>query len=153
MPKTYHYTECGLDDVYLVNGFTIEHDDEYGDLLYIEDIDQLHKVLASRLLDCPRTLTGSEFRYLRVFLDLSQKRLGELLGQKEQNIGNWERSLQKAISNPSADRLLRAVVAEKLEENSKVGQLIEKIAEMDAHEATKLKFARDEENHQWKAVA
>lgn len=153
MSKPYHYTECGLQDVYLLNGFTIEHDEEYGDLLHIEGIDQLHATLARRLIDSPRPLTGGEFRYMRTFLDLSQRRLGELLGQGEQNIGNWERKPTKEISNVSADRLLRALVSEKLNEKSKLGRVIERLADMDSKEAGRLEFSRDETSHKWKAVA
>ena len=153
MAKIYHYTECGLDDVYLLNGFTIEHDDEYGELVFIEDVDRLHKTLARRLIDSARTLNGAEFRYLRVFLDLSQKRLGEFLRQKEQNIGNWERNRQKPVANETADLLLRAFAAERLNGHSKVGTLIEKLADADAHNAGQLRFERDPQSQAWKAVA
>lgn len=41
----HHYTTCGRDDVWLVNGY-IERDTVYGPAVAIVDIEQLHDIIA-----------------------------------------------------------------------------------------------------------
>ena len=43
--EPYHYTECGLDYVWLRNGFK-RHETPYGSGVAITEADQLHKVIA-----------------------------------------------------------------------------------------------------------
>lgn len=52
----YHYTESGLQNVYLVNGFTVETFDgeEYTS---IDDMNGLHKTIAAAIIDSPTPLT------------------------------------------------------------------------------------------------
>jgi hypothetical protein len=45
MAEPYQYRESGLDDVWLVNGFTIRDDPAYGPLIFISDIDGLHRAI------------------------------------------------------------------------------------------------------------
>ena len=45
----YHYTECGLDNVWLSNGYT-EKKTAYGKAVSISNADELHKILAEDLV-------------------------------------------------------------------------------------------------------
>jgi len=77
--SAYHYVQCGLDNVWLENGFqTI--DTPYGKQVKIDQADQLDAAIAEYLTRKPEPLTGAELRFLRLQLDLSQKRLGERAG-------------------------------------------------------------------------
>lgn len=63
-----HYTACGLDDVYLVNGFTREQIDGE-DAITIEDLDGLWKAIGLALVR-RKTLAPKEARFLRHHMDL-----------------------------------------------------------------------------------
>lgn len=86
----YHYTECGLDNVWLVNGFN-KKNTAYGQAVSITEANSLHQLLANHLINKPARLTGKEFRFLRVILKLSQAAVAKIQGVSEQNISLWER--------------------------------------------------------------
>lgn len=90
MNDRYHYTECGLDNVWLVNGFTL-HETEYGMGVSIVDARSLHEALGCALIKKEGRLTGKEFRFLRGLLGLSQGTLASIHGVTENTISNWER--------------------------------------------------------------
>ena len=104
--QLYHYTECGLENIYLLNGFNIDEDGS----LMIENIDDLHKAIANHVIRSQGLLNGSEIRFIRHYLDLSQKRLAELLGKDSQSVLRWENG--KTNITPTADRLLRAMLSD-----------------------------------------
>lgn len=87
----YHYTQCGLNNIFLQNGYDLK-ETPYGSGVSIHDADGLHRVIAMALVDKPKPLTGDEFRFLRIELDLSQKALGEYLGKTDQSVANWEKT-------------------------------------------------------------
>ena len=101
----YHYTQCGLDNVWLANGFEID-ETPYGRGMAIEDVKGLHAAIAAALVDKPGKLSGKEFRFLRSELDLSQARLGELMGREAQTVAGWEKKLEVG---DTADFLLRHI--------------------------------------------
>lgn len=101
----YHYTKSGLDNVWLVNGFH-EEETPYGLGVTIERVKELHAAIASALVDKAGALTGKEFRYIRRELELSQARLGELMGVTAQSVANWEKDHE--VKEPS-DFLLRHI--------------------------------------------
>jgi hypothetical protein len=57
------YTECGLDDVWLTSGFTVEVDPLYGTLITIRQEDDLCRAIGLRLVE--QALAGPEARFLR----------------------------------------------------------------------------------------
>lgn len=105
----YHYTECGLDYVYLVNGYIV-HDTEYGPAVEIERPDLLDRQIALTIVNQQRFLTGQEVRFLRGLLDLTQSELGELLGKDAQSVARWER--KRTEIPPTEDRALRQIYLE-----------------------------------------
>jgi DNA-binding transcriptional regulator YiaG len=152
--KTYHYKACGLDNVYLMNGFYIE-ETEYGPVISFEDIEGLHGLIAHRLVNHDHELSGKEFRFLRKELELSQKEIARLLGCDEQQIGRWERGEHKMAG--SADRLIRLLYQENYSKNPHVRDLLERIATLVQEEEqmqladSKLCFQRDSD--EWKLAA
>jgi putative transcriptional regulator len=128
--KPYHYTESGLDNVWLDNGVIVENDPDYGEVYAIQDLDGLHRIIGNDLIHLPRSLKGAEFRFLRRELDLSQKALAGLIGSNEQSVAKWEKARDKSIGNRVADRLLRLLYAESIDKPI-VKDLLEGLSELD----------------------
>ncbi len=62
--ELFHHVECGLDDVWLMNGFE-RHDSPCGQSTSIKDIDALHQAIGEHFGRNKRDLTGAEIRFLR----------------------------------------------------------------------------------------
>lgn len=137
----YHYTDSGLDNIYLVNGYSVERT-PYGEAISIDDLDGLHKVIGRWLVELPKPLVGSEFRFLRHELDLSQKKLAQIMGKTELSVGRWERSASKPVE-PLADRFIRLLYVECVA-NQPIKALIDRLAELDQLDHVK---CRVEERH------
>lgn len=152
--KYYHYTECGLDNIYLVNGFKItKHGDD--EEIFIHDMHGLHKAISMILIFKKGPLEGNEIKFIRTMLDLSQTRLAGLLGCGYQQILLWEKNKNK-ISKP-ADRLLRITLytyLNKEHDNGEVFSKINEIADLDASDAEqrdKIEFKEIKDS--WEMVA
>ena len=122
----YHYTECGLRNVWLANGFAIRKTN-YGEGVSIHDVDGLHRAIGRALANKPR-LTGSEIRFLRKEMSLSQRGLGELLGVADQSVALWEK---KGRLPKTADRLLRLIYVEHDNGNTPIVSFIKKVNDLD----------------------
>ena len=141
----YHYTESGLDNIYLLNGVnSIEED---GDTFTsINDLEQLHLQIAKTLVEKHSPLEAKEFKFLRVELNLSQKALAELLGVDSQTVARWEKG-ETTIPRGS-DVLLRAYYLESQAEDSKIALLLNTLAESETSEVmTRIEF--EEQDHHW----
>ncbi len=151
----YQYIESGLDNVWLENGFTIEHHRNYGELISISDVRGLHQAIGRWLVAQPRPLVGAEFRFLRVELDMSQKTLGLLLGTTEQSIAKWEKARDKPVANKAAERLLRLAYINYLDGRPEFSTVMDRLTQLDADIAAReLRLERDQTAHKWElAVA
>jgi len=109
---TYHYTMCGLDYVYLENGFQ-RHETDYGEGVSIDRSDDLDRAIARLVVTATTRLRGQEVRFFRALLHWSQTELANELGVKRITVTRWEAAPATPIPGP-ADRLLRLVVARKL---------------------------------------
>jgi putative transcriptional regulator len=125
----YHYTECGLDNVYLKNGFTI-HITAYGKGVSIDDTENLHRVIGQWVIALPKSLNGAELRFIRTELDMTQKDLAGILGTTEQTLRLWEKHRTNPIPSGPADRLLRAFYAEYLNGSASVIGMTERLAQL-----------------------
>jgi len=119
----YHYTECGLDNVWLENGYVTKQT-AYGVATSIDDAIGLHKVLAMELTQKLGKVTGKELRFMRTVLGMSQEGLSKCVGATEQSVSLWERTGKVP---QYADSILRLLVSEKLNGNNKVTDIIERI--------------------------
>jgi putative transcriptional regulator len=126
---TYHYTESGLDNVYLGNGYEV-HETPYGKGVSIQDTEGLHRVIGAWLISLPTPLNGAELRFLRLEMDMTQKNLAGIIGTTEQSLRLWEKGREKAIPG-TADRLLRAIYSEFSTGDGSVRRLVERLGELD----------------------
>jgi DNA-binding transcriptional regulator YiaG len=120
MSKYFQYTACGLDNVWLANGYKVKTT-RHGDAVAVNDVDGLHKLIAQTLIEKKGRLTGKEFRFLRTQLGLSQEALGALLDFSENAVSLWER---KDTVPAACDQWLRMSVLAKLEGNAKLADAI-----------------------------
>ena len=104
----YHYVESGLPNVWLSNGFVVK-ETAYGEAVAITDVKGLHDVIGKALAEKPAALTGSEFRFLRKELGLSQESLAEIVGVTGQAVAIWEKTDKVPTVN---DRYLRGLYLE-----------------------------------------
>lgn len=128
MRKGYHYTESGLTNVWLANGYEIRQT-KYGNGVAFQDIAGLHRCIA-RMLASKSRLTGAEIRFLRKELGLSQAKLGKLIGVTEQAVALWEK---KGRMPKAADRLLRLIYVEHDAGNVPIVRFIEELNDTDDH--------------------
>ena len=145
----YHYTECGLNYIYLKNGFD-EHDTPYGRAISIHDLDGLHRAIAMDIVKNRAVLSGDELRFLRIELGFSQKRLGDIVSRQAQTIALWEKGKQKI--HEGADKFVRLVVLDWLKETPHVVEFVDRVNELDRlrHECKRL-FSKTDD--QWSAAA
>lgn len=129
MKNGYHYAESGLTNVWLANGFTIRKT-KYGEGVSIHNLEGLHRALAQALANRPH-LTGTEVRFLRKEMGLSQRGLGELMGVTDQAVALWER---KGRLPKTADRLLRLICLEHDKGNAPIRATIQRINDMDSQD-------------------
>ncbi len=143
----YHYTECGLNNVWLVNGYR-EEETPYGPAVAIERADELHRAIALSLVKHKPRLSGGEFRFIRKELDLSQAALAHILGNDAQSVARWEKSGRVP---KMAERFLRALYREHAEGNAHIRELVERLNELDRERPAKLYFEETEAG--WRAKA
>lgn len=108
--QPYHYTECGLDYVYLTDGYTV-YETGYGPAIEVHNAPELDRKIALEIVRHQGSLTGQEVRFLRGLMDLTQQELGLLLGKDAQSIARWEKS--KTTLPKIEDIALRQIYLEK----------------------------------------
>ena len=148
--QEHHYRECGLDYVYLRNGFTFEQT-KYGKALSIHDVDGLHRAIGTYLIRDKKVLTGAEVRFLRHELDLSQRILGGLLDKSSQTVARWEKD-QIKIDGP-ADRLLRLLYEGHAGGKGRIKTLLQQLAELDNRIEEHVQFEDTDRGWQLRVVA
>lgn len=104
----YHYTGCGLPDVYLKNvkwtvcpkceEITVE----------IPRMAQLHRCIGWLVILKNSFLTGQEMIYLRKMLRKNQRQMAEMLGVGQVSLNRWERETRKGHTK-ATDTLFRLV--------------------------------------------
>ncbi len=130
--ELYRYKACGLDDVYLLNGYELV-ETGYGKGVQIENIQALHKAIALYLVRMQKPLKAKEFRFLRKQLDLTQKELGALMKVDAQTVARYEKA-ESEIPGPT-DFLLRMLCAIELMPSDKRDEFLEEIKNILAAEA------------------
>jgi DNA-binding transcriptional regulator YiaG len=136
---SYHYTDSGLDNVYLENGYTI-HQTPYGEGVSIEDTDGLHQAIGQWLVSLPKPLTGAECRFLRLEMSMTQRDLAGSLGLEEQAVRRWEKN-RDGHFNGAADRLLRVLYVSYCNGDGEIRTLVERLNQLDQVEYAQGRFA------------
>lgn len=144
----FHYNSCGLDNIYLVNGFNTVQTG-YGDATSIEDLDGLHEIIGRSLCALTRRLAPKEISYLRREMELRQLDIAEILGCTDQTVANWEKG--KSNIQKSPDAVLRHIYMESLGDNPEMSNLIKSIAGL-GRQMQDLEFKIDA-HHAWQAAA
>ncbi|TYL46512.1 helix-turn-helix domain-containing protein [Marinomonas sp. IMCC 4694] len=142
----YHYTECGLSNVFLKNGFVMEQVDGEN-YTSIDDINNLHNAIAQSLTDNHTALCPAEFKFLRIELNLSQKMLGYRFGVSEQTIARYEKG--QSVIPRTTDAALRSLFMETLEKASSVGYFLDLLSDAEAKQAAREILLEEVDNH-WK---
>ena len=89
-----HYTESGLDNVYLLGGVEAR-ETPYGPAMSIHDAEGLHRAIELWIVETPKPINGAELRFLGLELELTQAALAGILGAKEQALRLWEKGRKK----------------------------------------------------------
>jgi len=142
----YRYTESGLKNVWLQNGYTIK-DTPYGKAVSIQDIEGLHRAIGSIIARRPK-LTGPELRFLRKEMGMSQKGMADLVGTSEQTVSLWER---RGAIPKVAERLIKLAYLETISKdgNVKIKEMIDRLNASDAT-AHEMQMSKAKE---WKEAA
>jgi putative transcriptional regulator len=121
--KPYHYKECGLDYVYLLDGI-IRKDTPHGMGVAIVDADALHHAIARHVVTSPRAIGGQEVRFLRSVLRLSQTAFGKVVGVDRSTVARWEGEPHKPLEE-IAQTAIRYTYAAESDHHSVIRQVMD----------------------------
>lgn len=108
----YHYTESGLDNVFLE---TDVYKCKCGEVIpNIPNIYGLHELIAKDLVRKDSPLTGNELKFLRKQMHLKANELAQLLSVHKVTLSRWESETEKiGIGN---DKLIRFLYTQMFQE-------------------------------------
>ena len=139
----YHYTDGGLRNVWLANGFEIKKT-PFGDAVSFHDSDGLTQAICQALAAKVGVLTGVELRYIRsAGMGLSQPALGKLVGIDGQSIARWEKSGKVPRW---ADKLVRILYAGHIHENAPICRVIERMKTVERIDKQRI-VVQEEQGH------
>ncbi len=107
----YHYTECGLQNVY-INGLEPVVDIEEDEVFTIPFINALHAEISNGIIHHGNGISGDELRFLRTEMGLTQAELSSIIHKDKQTIGRWERGEVELDS--ASETIVRLLAIEKL---------------------------------------
>ena len=141
----YHYTDGGLRNVWLANGYEIKQT-PYGEGVSFHNLDGLTTSICIALTNRAGVVTGSEFRYIRsAGMLLSQPALGKLMGIDGQSVARWE----KTGKVPKwADKLVRLLYLAQAQGNEPISAAVERVKTVER--LVKQKIVVKESRGQWK---
>ena len=129
MTQLYNYIDSGLPNIWLDGGVEVTRT-EYGPATSIANLDSLHHEIAMDIIGTPGPMTGAEFRFLRIELDLSQKVLAHCIKSTEKNVQRWEAAREKVVPGPAGFAIGALYVAKKSDE--KFRELMDTVSELDS---------------------
>lgn len=129
MTEGYHYTACGLDYVYLQNGYKV-HETKHGKGVSISNAQGLHEAIARMIIGHMPRLRGQEVRFLRAQLKLSQDGLARILRTRRGSVARWEGMPDHAIPG-TADAALRMFYALKADKHTLAERMVDLLTELD----------------------
>jgi len=122
--EPYRYRACGLEGIYLLNGYLREsHDGE--EHVTITDVDGLHQEIGRHLVLHRKALSPKEIRFLRNTMDLTQSELAERLGNTSQSVARWEKG--ECEIPGAAEKLLRANFILSLMTKEEIAQILKQL--------------------------
>lgn len=152
--KPFHYTQCGLDDVYLLGGITLR-DTAYGKSFNIKNLDALHTTIGCTLVRDRKTLRAQDVRFLRKQLSVTQDELGQMIGVSGQQVARYEKG-ETPIPNAPEMLLRLRFVASIMPDRETIKHLKEIVAHIEAmllaDEMVPRKICLQATGDKWKAV-
>lgn len=142
--EQYHYVECGIGNIYLMNGYCWV-DTPRGRGIVIEDLDGLHQAIGRYLIGRKKRLSGDELRFFRHELNLTQTRLGALLDVSDQTVARWEKG--RTVVPGAADKMIRALYAEHIGAKDLITELLARLAE--SHESVEQTMSFEDTDAGW----
>ena len=109
--SAYRYTDSGLDNV-IVEGIDFLADDSGEECVMIRNINGLHKAIAHGIVNRRSSISGSELRFLRTEMGMTQSELANVLHREALAISRWEREEVEIDGN--AEAVLRLLAIQKL---------------------------------------
>jgi len=143
--EMYQYKECGLDNIYLANGYRPTWGSR-GTTVAIEDIEGLHRAIGEHLARARKYLDGREARFLRQEMGLSQSSLALLLGKDEQSIARWEkkRLADQDKIPPDSERMIRFLYLEFIGDDTSMKEFLQSLAELEEIDSNVTSFSETE---------
>lgn len=105
--QSYHYEECGLTSVTLINVLVYECKSCGLHVPELPSISQLHMMISLDILMKDTLLAGEEIRFLRRMAGLKQTTLAEIMGVDSTRVSKWEN--EDPPIGKENDRLLRTL--------------------------------------------
>ena len=141
----YHYTDGGLRNVWLANGYEIKQT-PYGEGVSFHNLDGLTTSICIALTKKAGVLTGIEFRYIRsAGMLVSQPALCKLMGIDGQSVARWE----KTGKVPKwADKLVRLLYLAQAQGNEPISAAVDRVKTVER--LIKQKIVVKESRGQWK---
>lgn len=147
---THHYRECGLNHIYLLNGFAYR-ETRHGRAVSIQDMDGLHRAIGAHLAKEKRALTGAELKFFRIELGLSQSMLGMLLGKSGQTVARWEKGQSRI--DATADRVVRLLYTQQTGANEDIRSALQELAALDDFVEEEVCFEETDEGGKLRVAA
>lgn len=142
--QLYHYEDCGVPNI-LLNGGVTAVETPHGPATAIENLDQLHHQIAMDIINSPSGMTGAEFRFLRIELDLSQTALSQVIKTPVKTIQRWEKERAKDVPG-SAGVAIGAIYSAK-HSDDEFRSLVERLCKLDReiteHQSREFKHTDD----------
>ncbi len=109
--KDYHYTECGLENIIILD-MPCRKDDAGEQIIEIPNINLLHAIIMYELVCKENGLSPEELRFIRTEMGLTQGELASRIKKDHQTIGRWERGDHPI--DPTAEIIIRIIALEHL---------------------------------------
>ena len=87
--EKYHYTACGIDDVY-IEGVKTSVDHEGQETISIPSICRVHREIARQILTQEYKMSGKELRFIRTELGNTIDEMAAILSCRPATIEKWE---------------------------------------------------------------
>jgi DNA-binding transcriptional regulator YiaG len=145
MKNLYHYTGCGLDNIYLSNGYETK-ETPFGKGVTIKNLDGLHKAIMVDLIENKPNWTGAELRFIRKELGMTQKTLGMFVSRDAQTIALWEKDRHTVPEE--ASNIIRGIYLSREEGSVQFEKMLNRINDLDReiNELNKIQaFVADDE--------
>lgn len=119
---TYRYTDSGLDNV-IIEGANFLTDDSGEECVIIPNINGLHKAIAHGIVHRKSSMNGSELRFLRTEMGMTQSEMAALLHRESLTVSRWERGEIEIDGNAETIVRILAIQRLKLPDNADVADV------------------------------